>query len=1027
MKRRFSVIASILLVISTLLFGLIGCKEDDKKPTLTTYSFTVQYEDDTPAENVAVIVSLSGAQVASDNTDAQGKVSFSLEPKAYTVTVAAPQGYVANPITTDLAGTAQTITLFEDTLQEGQLSYHISVLSKGDTFGFKNVTVNFYQTDGTTLVRSAKTDLEGKARFNLNPAQYIVKLSDVPNGWTVIGDATKLADVNATPIKYNLSASVIKENMPDSTKYSIGSVVHDFTVTLSDGTTTFTLSEVLKEKKMVLLNFWYIGCSWCQKEFPGLNDAYLSYQDDVAVLALEIYNYTNADIEAIRPSYGFTNLPAAQDIGLKSAFNVQGAPTSIVIDRNGVVCFIEAGYMPQTAFETLFDQYIADDYLTTIVPDKDEDGSSDPEVEIIRPTTTFPGNEAVSELVSADGFKDTFTYSVTSNENDIEYSWPWTIREKDGVRVFGPSNVGVGLSYSILEVNFHAQAGEALAFDYWMQVETTYDYVYVQVDGVVMYEYSTNMTNSSFASEWPTCYAYVAPADGDYTLAITFLKDEADGSGIGADSIFIKNMRLVNESVYGSLSEKDTFHIKRYAVTNENDSATGNTPRFNDYVTYVYNETDGYMHVGTENGPLLLADLMNTTPWSSETSLYNFVLANNVSYEGQLVAPSLEQFAWRQNNSRIEILACTVDWELALALDNAMKAIAGNTYHENMWLEVCLYYDTYGSGEFVNPIRGLDFGSSAIKVEDARDYTVVSTANGGAYDGFYFTAEVPRMIVPRGFKYTFTPTVSGVYDIVSLGTADTIAWLATYDNSTRTHTFLAESDSCYFYSEIDFTDPLAKPGSEGSDRTDVYNFGIRQKLEAGTPYYLLCAFGMPEETGEYRVRVSFRGEAYKLFTPATSGIYTYDEQIGENGQKIQTNYILDTLQISLGEDGYYHPANKTLSGNETDYVYLDLRHTTLFLDNTTISLLFENRPELFDFTSYVPIGETDAVGVDYKAKMQQYLTQTETDENVPHYGCVKLDKDLYQIMLLFTERYALENDWPQTRDNVLALCLYYPL
>ena len=74
MKRRFGVIASILLVISTLLFGLVGCKEDDNKPTLTTYSFTVQYEDDTPAENVSVIVSLSGAQVASNNTDAQGKV-----------------------------------------------------------------------------------------------------------------------------------------------------------------------------------------------------------------------------------------------------------------------------------------------------------------------------------------------------------------------------------------------------------------------------------------------------------------------------------------------------------------------------------------------------------------------------------------------------------------------------------------------------------------------------------------------------------------------------------------------------------------------------------------------------------------------------------------------------------------------------------------------------------------------------------------------------------------------------------------
>ena len=145
----------------------------------------------------------------------------------------------------------------------------------------------------------------------------------------------------------------------------LGSVMPEMTITTAGGE-TLTLSKLLEQKKLIVLNFWFEDCPWCLKEFPVMELAYQRYKEDVEIIALNPVDSAEA-VSAFQENRSLSFPMAACPRFWASEMGISGYPTSVFIDRDGVVCLIHAGAITSTdTFYTLFETFTADDYQRKI-------------------------------------------------------------------------------------------------------------------------------------------------------------------------------------------------------------------------------------------------------------------------------------------------------------------------------------------------------------------------------------------------------------------------------------------------------------------------------------------------------------------------------------------------------------------------------------------------------------------------------------------------------------------------------------
>lgn len=145
--------------------------------------------------------------------------------------------------------------------------------------------------------------------------------------------------------------------------FALGQKMPDLTVTTSDGQER-NVSQLLREKELVVLNFWFENCSWCQKEFPAMELGYQQYKDHVEILAVNpIDGAENVSAFAESSSYSFPMASCSRDLAL--AFGIGGYPTSVFIDREGRISLIHAGAITDSnVFYQVFAHYTAADYVS---------------------------------------------------------------------------------------------------------------------------------------------------------------------------------------------------------------------------------------------------------------------------------------------------------------------------------------------------------------------------------------------------------------------------------------------------------------------------------------------------------------------------------------------------------------------------------------------------------------------------------------------------------------------------------------
>ena len=717
--------------------------------------------------------------------------------------------------------------------------YSVSVTSMGG-MALESVDVYVY-ADNTLadLVQYGETDADGNVSFQMPESEsYAIVISGVPQGYEV-ADSYSFSG-NSANLK--LKSSLIRgENLSGAT-LGLGDIMYDFSVVTPAGETV-TLSSMLEEKEVVLLNFFFTTCGPCANEFPYMEEAYQMFKDKAGVIALDPLQEGNAAVGAYQQSMGLTFPMAECPASWSATFGISGYPTSIIIDRYGVICLIEVGGITSLRpFTSIFETFTGDDYEQKLY------GSVSELITNVKPTYEMDTSENVAAILNSTDYE--ITYRAEEGES-AEYCWPFIETEKDGEICMKASNQEIEESYAILYADVTLKAGQAVGFDYLSSTEGASDVLFVIVDNEDIYQIS----GVSESDEWKSCYPWVALEDGTYEVALCYLKDES--GNVGDDTVYIKNMRIVDADDIDTES-----YIPRFAATAVDDGFEY------EYVDVFYNEKDGYYHVGEENGPLLLADLMNYTEFNEEKTVWDLAYDGDLISEGHNYYDDLVQYCNYASNSSLNGI-CTVDYELAELL-KIVADIAGFEDDENEWLKLCSYYQVYGSrgGQLEDPIKGL---CAASAYEAKLGKNVESNY-------FYYN----RPIIPRGLMAEFVPNRSGVYRITSRNESQdgVEGWIF---NENR------EELMVYEHCERMYED------------TD--NVSMLYYMEAGEKYYIDIAFWDVYEVGYIYYDIEFVGTSHDLFRSCSPGYFTYDtDATGEAMYYL----ISGGIDVILGEDGYYH-------------------------------------------------------------------------------------------------------------------------
>ncbi len=891
--------------------------------------------------------------------------------------------------------------------------YRVSVQTPSG-YGLKGVTVRLM--DGEDVIASAKTNTKGNADFSNEKitelGEYKIVLLNAPEGYTAT-DASKeyktSAKTGTTTVIALRATGVISEKASIGLTYSLGNVMHDFSVKDSDGT-SHTLSKIFEEKELVMLNFWYANCGPCRNEFPALNSAYRAYKDKVEVLAISAYdgNSAVANYKASNgldmPMISYENVFNADGstFSLTSAFGLSAYPTTIFIDRYGVVTFMHTGSMTDMIdFTSRFELFLVDDYQSTVISGTGEDDIGDEGKTQVKPDVEAPSADDVKNVLSPGS--DTFSYRFAPKDGEKdEYAWPWVITD-DGKSLETPIKNLHG-AYATMYADFYAEPGDSLSFDYYVSSEDT-DVLYVLLDGVIVQQIS------GLNTQWQTCNAYVFEANideaGTHELELLFYKDSDTSEG--DDIAKIKNMRLQHTDEVDAL-------VFRHAATGKNTDANATT-QFKHYITPVYNETDGYYHVNTADGPILFANMMLTSPFSSDLSVWLFAYYHYVIVDGFDYYDVMEGFAWEANTNMVNNGYTPVTQELREVLEIVAesKNVRNSGYktwqgenHANEWLEMCVYYQHYGNqAPMEDPVKGITY-HAAIEAKEGKN-----------------TAEIPFAINPRGFKYKFTPERSGAYFVYSVGDADSVAFFRGTDGSL----------------EYEFDDLIWKTTEdENGDTVLDRNFEFYAYMEAGKTYYILLTTYM-DEIATYDFYIEYKGETYTYTANAATGPYSFNMVTNELYLPNAIDYVYADPQKTYtyknpdgdldgdgvddvpttGEhegDGYYHALNA--DGTLGSVIYLDLIHATEFFNETSleaISSSADNYKET-DRAFYID-------GEDYTPKLKKFVFEAKRNEG-NKYGYLAVDEDVFAWLYTVTrsEKYDGADEDIGNIKSWLLLCYY---
>lgn len=821
----------------------------------------------------------------------------------------------------------------------GKIEYTIIAESLG---GLPVAGVTFAIYDGDDMKEFGTTDAKGTLKVSLDKGgNYTAKVRSAPAGYSYDEKGYKMS---AAGTKVTLTSSLVEGAFP-TTAIQLGQIMTDFTVTDARTNKKVSLSGLFNgpdgiegtddDKKMVLINFFFTTCGPCINEIPYMLAAYEKYKDDVAIIGLDSNGETQEDVKYFAIDMGIEFPMAAVSelwsLAIANNAGVSSYPTNLVVDRYGAVTLIEVGGITsQTPFNLMFEFFTADNYKQTLVTDIAQI------TPVEKPNVDMPSSDEISDAINSGDI------TIEYFGEDDEMAWPFVIEtDKNGNKYISTSNGGKLNSYCQINATVSLKAGEALAFNYFSNTEKNFDgedIFYIFVDGKDVF------TISGVSDNWKTCYSFVAEDDGEYEVNLLYLKNDVSDRDPKDDGFYIDDMRVVDASEI----DEETY-ISRYAATKPNSDGLG----FQKYATVVLGD-DGFYHVGTKTGPLLLVELINVTQFAKETSVTVMAYNGDLTTMTTAEVERLLKYCNYASNSKFYGL-CPVTEELKTLLVKVTDSM-GVDDDENEWLQMCEYYSAYGTEtQIENPIKGL---ATFCPYEAVLNTTENDVSN---------YVEYVRGIFPRGYLYKYTPEKSGAYRITTNSSQELIGWI-----------FLDDHQTLYKSTDSD-NERLSYLYLDGNPN----NCTMVAYFEEGKDYYIALGFYDSTATGNFEFTLKYEAESFNAFVEASPGVFTFEE--GENFNPDTLEGIGATIAGGVDvmlHEGYYYVKNE--DGTRGSLLYADFLFTTnIFPDINLRDIILSGGFDLSrtsadqEVLAYISSFEVQYILDQIKARMIKELGETE--------------------------------------------------
>jgi len=105
--------------------------------------------------------------------------------------------------------------------------------------------------------------------------------------------------------------------------------------------------------KVVVLNFWFIGCVGCMEEIPKLSAMADKFKANDEVVFLAIANNTPQELRGFLRVNKFNYRHIGQGLSLVKLFDFNGYPKNIVIGRDGKIVYWRSGIHAWDKFESV--------------------------------------------------------------------------------------------------------------------------------------------------------------------------------------------------------------------------------------------------------------------------------------------------------------------------------------------------------------------------------------------------------------------------------------------------------------------------------------------------------------------------------------------------------------------------------------------------------------------------------------------------------------------------------------------------